>query len=378
MRSIEAVSPGAPDPAEALQSSAETPTRPELLVVGDTPFNSAVLPGLLSSLYTLTVAGDGETALLLAQSQPQPVLILLEVRLPGIDGFEVCRRLKLDEQTRDIPVVFLTGTAEIDDQRRGFEAGAVDCLITPLDPSLLQLRLAAPLRQLARERELSEQLRLRTQELESTRLDIIRRLGRAAEFKDDETGQHIIRMSHYARLLAEAAGLSAGEVELLFNAAPMHDIGKIGIPEAILLKSGPLTEDEWKVMAKHPAIGASIIGRHQHPLLDTARIVALTHHEKWDGSGYPRGLSGEQIPLVGRIVAIADVFDALTSERPYKQAWPVQDAVAYLRTHAGSHFDPDLVELFIGRLPEVLKVGATNADQSKTATLATYVEDFSL
>ena len=265
--------------------------------------------------------------------------------------------------------------SEVEDEQKGFEAGGVDYITKPVSPPLVQARVATHLRLHAHERHLTKLVRDRTSELEATRLEIIRRLGRAAEFKDDETGQHVIRMSHYTRILAEAAGMPADEVDVLFNAAPMHDIGKIGIPEAILLKPGKLLPDEWKIMQKHPAIGAGIIGRHEHPLLNTARIVALTHHEKWDGSGYPRGLAGEKIPLVGRIVAIADVFDALTSERPYKQAWPVEEAIDFLQKQSGSHFDPRLVALFIAKLPEVMQVRAQHADQPPAVTLAAYAED---
>ena len=225
------------------------------------------------------------------------------------------------------------------DEQRGFEAGGVDYITKPVSPPLVQARVVTHLKLHAHERQLTALVKARTRELEATRLEIIRRLGRAAEFKDDETGQHVIRMSHYARLLAE---------------------------------------DEWKVMRKHPAIGAGIIGRHDHPLLHTARIVALTHHEKWDGTGYPRGLAGDKIPLTGRIVAIADVFDALTSERPYKEAWPVARAVDYLRSNAGSHFDPTLVELFIGRLDDVMKVRAMYVDQPGAATLESYAADVAL
>ena len=354
------------------------PGKPVVLVVDDTPFNIDVLRGVLSSHYTLKVATNGEKALTLARSHPQPELVLLDVMMPGMDGYEVCRRLKRDEQTRNIPVVFVTSMSEVEDERKGFESGGVDYITKPVSPPLVQARVATHLRLYAHERHLTEMVKARTKELEQTRLEIIRRLGRAAEFKDDETGQHVIRMSHYTRILAEAAGMAAEDVEVLFNAAPMHDIGKIGIPEAILLKPGKLTPDEWTVMKKHPAIGAGIIGRHEHPLLNTARIVALTHHEKWDGSGYPRGLVGEQIPLVGRIVSIADVFDALTSERPYKHAWPVQEAVDFLKQQSGSQFDPRLVELFLAKLPEVLRVRAMHVDQPQVVTLAAYAEDISL
>jgi len=374
------VTPPSPNPFATTGSFqlGHDPSKPVVLIVDDTPFNIDVLRGVLSTQYTLKVATNGEKALALAKTYPQPELVLLDVMMPGMDGYEVCRRLKQGDETQHIPVMFVTSLSEVEDERRGFDCGAVDYITKPVSAPLVQARVATQLRLCAHERHLTELVKTRTMELEATRLEIIRRLGRAAEFKDDEAGQHVIRMSHYTRLLAEAAGMPAEEVEVLFNAAPMHDIGKIGIPEAILLKPGKLTEDEWKVMRKHPAIGAGIIGRHEHPLLHTARIVALTHHEKWDGSGYPRGLAGEAIPLCGRIVAIADVFDALLSERPYKKAWPVEQAVKFLRDNAGSHFDPRLVELFIGCLPEVLKVRALHADLPSSETLGAYAEDASL
>jgi putative two-component system response regulator len=337
-------------------------SKPVLLVVDDTPFNIDVLRGVLSAQYTLKVATNGEKALYLAAAQPQPELVLLDVMMPGMDGHEVCRRLKADEATRHIPVIFVTSMSEVDDEKKGFEAGAVDYITKPVRPPLVQARVSTHLKLAAQERHLSALVQARTQELESTRLEIIRRLGRAAEFKDDETGQHVIRMSHYTRILARAYGLSPAEVDVYFNAAPMHDIGKIGIPEAILLKAGELTEEEWQVMRKHPSIGAGIIGRHANPLLDTARVMALTHHEKWNGTGYPRGLKGEQIPLPGRMVSVADVFDALTSERPYKPAWSVEQAVDYLRRESGEQFDPALVDLFIAHLPAVRQVIAEHAD----------------
>lgn len=185
----------------------------------------------------------------------------------------------------------------------------------------------------------------------------------AAEYKDNETGLHVIRMSHFSKVLALAAGFSESAAEELLNAAPMHDVGKIGIPDAVLRKPGKLDEQEWQIMRQHVEIGARIIGEHSSGLLRTAQRIALSHHEKWDGTGYPNGLSGEDIPLEGRIVAIADVFDALTSVRPYKQAWPVEEAVAFLREQSGRHFDPRLVELFIGCLPEILQIKERWAEQ---------------
>jgi putative two-component system response regulator len=196
----------------------------------------------------------------------------------------------------------------------------------------------------------------RTEELQSTRLEIIVRLGRAAEFKDYTTGNHIVRMSQYSRLIAEAAGLGHATAELLLHGSPMHDVGKIGIPDSVLLKSGKLNSDEWKIMQRHAAIGAEIIGEHKSELLMMARAVALTHHEKWDGSGYPQGLREAAIPIAGRIVAIADVFDALTSVRPYKKAWSIEQAVQFIDNNAGIQFDPGLIPAFKSVLPDILKV----------------------
>ncbi len=196
----------------------------------------------------------------------------------------------------------------------------------------------------------------RTEQLQQTRLEIIRRLGRAAEFKDNETGLHVIRMSHYSRLMAEALDRGKEWTDLIFNASPMHDIGKIGIPDNVLLKPGKLDDDEWHIMRTHPQLGASIIGDHDNELMRMSKEIALSHHEKWDGSGYPNGLKGEEIPLSGRIVAVADVFDALTTERPYKKAWAVSDAVKFIDENSGIHFDPDLVLLFHEVMPEILDI----------------------
>ncbi|HUR41615.1 MAG TPA: HD domain-containing phosphohydrolase [Verrucomicrobiae bacterium] len=331
-------------------------SRPTVLVVDDTPENIDVLNGILKQDYTVRVATSGERALALARTEPTPDIVLLDVMMPTIDGYEVCRRLKADEQTRRIPVIFITAMSEIEDEMRGFELGAVDYISKPVSPPIVRARVRTHLHLYDQKRHLIEVVRQRTHELEETRLQIIRRLGRAAEFKDDETGYHVIRMSHYARMLGLAAGMPEYRCELLFNAAPMHDVGKIGVPDNILQKPGPLTSEEWVIVRRHPAIGAGIIGRHNNEMLEMARVIALTHHEKWDGSGYPRGLKAETIPLVGRIVAIADAFDALTNVRPYKAAWAVEEAVAYLQREAGKHFDPRLVPKFIGLIPQIQTV----------------------
>lgn len=332
-----------------------------LLIVDDTPSNLDVLRELLGGRYQLRLATSGERALEIARGDP-PDLVLLDIMMPGMDGYTVCRTLKSSETTRRIPVIFVTAMQQIEDEARGFDCGCVDYIIKPVSPPLVLARIDTHLKLYRQEQHLRALVRERTAEVEKTRLELIRRLGRAAEYKDDETGLHVIRMSHYARLLALAAGMPEELAEIVFLAAPLHDIGKIGIPDRILRKSAPLTPDEEKHMREHTTIGASIIGRHDNELLEMARVVALTHHERWDGEGYPRKLAGEQIPLASRIVAIADVFDTLVSERPYKKEWPVERARDYLLEQAGLRFDPVLVGRFIEILPEVLKVRDTYSE----------------
>jgi len=327
-----------------------------ILVVDDTPENIDVLSGVLRPAYKVKAALNGEKALSIARGDPRPDMILLDIMMPGMDGYEVCRRLKADPLTAKVPVIFITAKSEVEDERRGFELGAVDYITKPISPPIVQARVRTHLALYDQNRELERKVAERTAELNETRLEVIRRLGRAAEFKDNETGLHVIRMSHYSRLIAEALNVGDAWTELLFNAAPMHDIGKIGIPDHILLKPGKLDDGEWVIMRKHPEFGAAIIGEHASDLMKLSKEVALTHHEKWDGSGYPKGLAGERIPISGRIVAIADVFDALTSERPYKKAWSVEDALKVIDEGAGKHFDPDLVPLFHDVLPEALRI----------------------
>jgi putative two-component system response regulator len=234
----------------------------------------------------------------------------------------------------------------------------VDYITKPISAPRLKARIRTHLALHDQNRDLESKVRARTRELEETRLEIIQRLGRAAEYRDNETGMHVIRMSHASRIIALELGVPAEEAQTLLQAAPMHDIGKIGIPDRVLLKPGKLDPGEWEIMRRHPEIGAGIIGSHASALLRMAAQVALTHHEKWNGMGYPHGLRGEAIPLMGRIVAVADVFDALTSVRPYKRAWSVADAVAELERNSGSHFEPRIVAAFMARLPEILAVTA--------------------
>ncbi|MGI2258838.1 HD-GYP domain-containing protein [Shewanella sp. GXUN23E] len=332
-----------------------------VLVVDDTPANIDILVGILEETYQVRVAIDGPKALAQARRTP-PDIILLDVMMPGMSGYEVCERLKQDPMTAHIPVIFVTALAEVTDEAHGFALGAVDYITKPVSAPLVQARVKTQLALYDQKRLLEQQVRERTAELERTRFEIIRRLGRAAEYKDNETGLHVVRMSHYARVLARQAGLPEAFCELLYNAAPMHDVGKIGTPDAILKKPGKLDAAEWQVMQKHAQIGAEIIGEHSDPLLSLAHTIALTHHEKWDGSGYPSGLSAEAIPLAGRIVAIADVFDALTSVRPYKQAMSVDEAMSILKSNAGSHFDPQLIRHFETALPEVLEILASYSE----------------
>lgn len=326
-----------------------------VLVVDDQPDNIDILVDTLGSEYRIRAATSGEQALRLVGKAP-PDLILLDIMMPVMDGFEVCRKLKQDYTTRHIPVIFVTAMISADDERKGLDLGAVDYITKPISPSVVRARVATHLALYDQNRELDRKVLQQTSALNEARLQLVHRLGRAAEFKDYETGMHVVRMSKYAHLLALEAGMSETDADTLLHAAPMHDIGKIGIPDHILQKAGRLDEEEWKIMKTHCEIGAEIIGDDDGELLGMARVIALSHHEKWDGSGYPAGLAGEQIPLVGRIVAIADVFDALTTSRPYKKAWSIGEAFEHLQKGAGQHFDPDLVPLFIGLEDSLIEI----------------------
>lgn len=314
-----------------------------LLLVDDEPTNLRVLRTVLQEQYRLLFAKSGEEALQLLQKE-QPDLILLDVMMPGLTGFDVCARLKANPATSAIPVIFVTALKDEMDETKGFELGAVDYITKPISPAVVRARVKTHLSL------------VQARELKQTRLQVIQRLGRAAEYKDNETGLHVMRMSHYAQVIALAYGFSEQKAEDLLHAAPMHDIGKIGIADNILLKPGKLTADEYKEMQKHPLIGAEIIGDCDSDLLKMAKAVALYHHEKWDGSGYPFGLSGEQIPIEARIVALSDVFDALTSARPYKQAWTIEETLQHIRAQKGQHFEPVLVDLLEQNLQHILEI----------------------
>lgn len=327
-------------------------SRKTLLLVDDEATNLQVLRHTLQDDYRLLFAKDGHKALELARTGT-PDLILLDVMMPVLSGYDVCKTLKEHSETAAIPVIFVTALTEALSEQQGFELGAVDYITKPFHPGVVKARVRTHLSLVM------------VEELRETRLQIIQRLGTAAEFKDNETGQHVIRMSHYAHTMALEAGYSTSAADDLLHAAPMHDIGKIGIPDAILGKPGKLTADEWNIMRQHTTIGAKIIGQHTSGLLQMAHTITLYHHEKWDGSGYPHGSSGEDIPHVARIISIADVFDALTSVRPYKPAWRVEDAVALIRNESGKHFDPALVEVFMRCLPKLLEIRARWTDENE-------------
>jgi putative two-component system response regulator len=274
--------------------------------------------------------------------------------MPKMDGFETCRQLKKNPLTKNIPAIFVTAMGDIDDESTGFACGAVDYITKPIRAAIVKSRVRTHLALYDQQRVLEKLVHQQTAELKDSYFEVLRRLGIAGEFRDNETGLHVARVCNYSRIIALASGLTEREAELLYHAAALHDAGKIGIPDHILFKPGKLDEEEWNVMRTHSEIGHKIIGKHSNnDLLKTAATIALTHHEKWNGSGYPQGLKQTDIPLVGRIVALADVFDALTTVRPYKKAWLVTEAVEEIVRCRGQHFDPQMVDAFLLNIPEL-------------------------
>lgn len=329
--------------------------RSTVLIVDDAPENISLLNAALTDEYRIRVATRGSKAIEIAESMPVDI-ILLDVMMPDMDGFETCRRLKDNPLTRRIPVLFVTAKGDVDDESIGFACGGVDYISKPVRYPIVRERVRTHLALYNQKRTLEELVRERTAELTETRQEILNRLGRAAEYRDNETGLHVTRVCRYARLIALEYGLPDDEAELLFNAAPMHDVGKIGIPDRILLKAERLDDDEWRIIRSHCDIGRKIIGDHGSRLLKAAADLALNHHEQWDGSGYPHGLAGTDIPVFSRILAIADVYDALTSRRPYKTAWPTHEAVEEIQNQSGRHFDPAVVRAFLMSLPGIYEV----------------------
>lgn len=316
-----------------------------ILIVEDREDDVAQLASCLEDYFNILVAGSADECLRIIREQ-RPQLILLNVIMPGMDGFELCELLKSNPETEDIRVIFVTAKNSEDEQARGFKLGAVDYITKPITPSLVRKRVEVHLSL------------VHAKALHSAYVQLIARLMRAAEFKDQDTGQHIQRISLYSKHLALASGWNKNEAEVLFHASAMHDIGKIGISDSILKKTGKLDDEEMQEMKNHCFIGASILGVPDSPLVEMASLVSLQHHEKWDGNGYPKGMSGENISKAGRIVALADVFDALTSERPYKKAWSIEKAFNFIKQERGKHFDPELVDILERDLEEFKKIHA--------------------
>lgn len=334
----------------------------KILIVDDAPANIKILGEILITEFDIVVAPSGFKALKIAQSIKPPDLILLDVMMPEMTGYEVCKRLKANPRTSDIPIIFVSTVNDDGAEAKGFELGGVDFITKPVSAPIVLARTKTHLslkkakENLKKQNEyLDEEVNRRTNELLKSQIEILERLGLASEYRDEITGRHIQRMSIFCRLLGELVGLTQ-EINNNFSlASTMHDLGKIGIPDTILHKPGKLTHEEYETMKTHTTIGAGLLGGSKSRILQTAEIIALTHHEKWDGTGYPRGLKGEDIPLVGRISCIADVFDALVSDRPYKEGWPFEKAMEEILNCAGSHFDPKLVKLFKALEPELKK-----------------------
>jgi len=357
--------------------------RHTILVVDDTPDNLSLVSSLLRDDYTVKVANNGEKALKVVDATAPPDLILLDVMMPGIDGHEVCRRLKSDPKTRDIPVIFLTARADVEDERKGFELGAVDYVTKPINPPTLLGRVKAQLglkvaTDFLRDQNdsLEDEVAKRTQELISIQDVTILAMASLAETRDSETGNHIQRTQHYVKVLAEqlrahprfSAFLTDQNIMMLFKSAPLHDIGKVGIPDRILLKPARLDADEFEIMKGHAALGCEAIVHAEKTLgvqvefLRIAKEIAMSHHERWDGSGYPEGLSGEAIPVSARLMALADVYDALISRRVYKSEMPHEQAVATILKGRGTHFDPDMLDAFVVIQDQLLAIATRFQD----------------
>jgi len=344
----------------------ETP-KPTILVVDDTPDNITLLCSLLGDTYRNKIATSGEKALKIARAAPHPDLILLDIMMPEMDGYEVCRQLKADPATQHIPVIFLTAKTQEGDETKGFELGAVDYITKPIVPPILLARVHTHLA-LGEARKflemqndvLEQQVEMRTRQLAALQDAIIIAMASLAETRDNDTGHHIRRTQHYVRELALCLQgrekyrkeLTNEDIEILYKTAPLHDIGKVGVPDNILLKPGRLMPEEFAEMKRHTVYGRDAIIAAEKTMetpeafLLTARDIACYHHEKWDGSGYPEGLAGEDIPLPARLMAIADVYDALITKRVYKDAMSHEEAVKIIEDGAGTHFDPEAVAAF--------------------------------
>ena len=355
----------------------DTTTDAHILIVDDKQENVSLLEMMLSYAGYTNVHSTTDSREVEKFYQDHNIdLLLLDIRMPHMDGFQVMEQLSKTIKDDYLPILVLTAQNDMETRLKALEAGARDFVIKPFEPAevLNRIRNMLEVRLLYNERiqqnqilearvqERTLELQERNEDLKRTHLEIIRCLGRAGEFRDNETGMHVLRMSHSCQRLALAAGLDESHAELIMQASPMHDVGKIGIPDAILLKPGKLDEDEFEIMKGHADIGSDILGNHASPLLKLAEVIASCHHEKWDGSGYPKGLKGEEIPIEARIASICDVFDALTSERPYKKAWSIEKSIALIDEQSGKHFDPKLASLFNEVLPDILAIRQNYVD----------------
>jgi putative two-component system response regulator len=354
-----------------------------VMVVDDTAANLMLMNDLLQPFYTVKVASSGVRALKIANSGTPPDLVLLDIMMPEMDGYEVCRQLKSNPATRDIPVIFLTAKTETSDEQMGFELGAVDYITKPISPPIVLARVKTNLTLKAsadflkdKNAFLEQEVARRTEEVRDIQDVTILTMASLAETRDNETGNHIIRTQHYVKLLAIqlqqhprfASHLDDATIDLLFKSAPLHDIGKVGIPDSILLKPGKLTQDEFETMKTHTMLGKSAIEAAESrlgknvPFLRCAKEIAYSHQEKWDGSGYPEGLAGDAIPLSARLMAIADVYDALISRRVYKPPFSHEAAMAIIEEGRGRHFDPDVVDAFVAIQLQCRDIAAQHAN----------------
>jgi putative two-component system response regulator len=338
--------------------------KPRILAVDDSEDLLALMGKALGADYDVVTASNGGAALMAAVAEPQPTLILLDIEMPGMNGFDVCKALKGNASTAAIPVIFLTGKGEKKDEMHGFEVGAVDYVAKPINVAVLRARVGTHVALASRHAALEGMVRERTAKLEHAHMELIRCLGRAMESHESAAvGNRFQRIGQYAKLVALALGAKAPAAELLEKAAPLHDIGKLAVPAEILRKPGSLSAPDWERVRRHPEYGAAIIGQHEDPMLQLARTVALTHHENWDGAGYPKGLKGEAIPWMGRVVAVVDAFEAMTTTQFHRDPMTIEQATREIVNGAGKRFDPKIVEAFLKALPDMRKVHASVSDQ---------------
>jgi len=321
--------------------------RPVILVADDSEDIRNLFGIMLKKNYDVKFAVNSDETLAGADTDPLPDLILLDIEMPELNGYEVCARLKANPALSHIPVIFVTARTDPKDQARGLLAGAVDYITKPISAPITLLRVKNHLALVDQRRALEDQIAARTEELHDTRLELIQRLARAMEFREGGLTNRVLRVGEYVGVLAHSLGLKSKVVEILSQAAPLYDIGKMGVPEHILTKSDALNAAEWEAMRKHPEIGAGIIGDHVDPLLEQARVMALTHHERWDGTGYPDKLKGNAIPVPGRIMALADAFEAMTSTQRHRSPISAMEAARKIAAESGKQFDPAVVAAFM-------------------------------